>query len=150
VTGEADDAEDVETPAASTRAARGLLDTSVFIARESGRPLESDLLPEESAVSAVTVGELQAGVLAAEDTDVRARRLATLETLSDVEVLAVDEAVAASWALLRVHLAESGRRLNVNDLWIAATALAHQMPVVTQDDDFDPVDGVAGLRVLHV
>ena len=101
-------------------------------------------------MSAVTVGELQAGVLAAGNTDVRARRLATLETLSDVEVLAVDEAVAASWALLRVHLAESERRLNVNDLWIAATALAHQMPVVTQDDDFDPVDGVGGLQVVRV
>jgi predicted nucleic acid-binding protein len=150
VTGAAEDAEDLETPAASTRAVRGLLDTSVFIARESRRPLESDLLPEESAVSAVTVGELQAGVLAAGDTEVRARRLATLETLSDVEVLAVDEVVAASWALLRVHLAESGRRLNVNDLWIAATALAHQMPVVTQDDDFEPVDGVGGLRVVRV
>jgi hypothetical protein len=150
VTAEADDAERVETTGQSARASRGLLDTSVFIARESKRTLESDLLPGESAVSAVTVGELQAGVLAAGDTDVRARRLATLETLSDVEVLAVDEAVAASWALLRVHLAESGRRLNVNDLWIAATALAHRIPVVTQDDDFDPVDGVGGLRVIRV
>ena len=46
----------------------------------------------------------------------------------------VDEAVAASWALLRVHLAESGYRLNVNDLWIAATALTHRIPVVTQED----------------
>jgi predicted nucleic acid-binding protein len=150
VTAEAEDVEYEETAGQSARAARGLLDTSVFIARESGRPLESELLPEESAVSAITVGELQAGVLAAGDTDVRARRLATLETLSDVEVLAVDEAVAAAWALLRVHLAESDRRLNVNDLWIAATALTHQMPVVTQDDDFDPVDGVGGLRIVRV
>lgn len=100
-------------------------------------------------MSAVTVGELQAGVLAASDTEVRARRLGTLETLGDVEVLAVDEAVAASWALLRVHLAESGRRLNVNDLWIAATALTHRIPVITQDDDFDPVDGVGGLQVVR-
>ncbi len=129
---------------------RGLLDTSVFIALETGRNIESNLLPEESAISAVTVGELQAGVLAASDTDVRARRLATLETLSDFEVLIVDETVAASWALLRVHLAESGRRLNVNDLWIAATALAHQIPVITQDEDFGPVDGVGGLRVIRV
>jgi predicted nucleic acid-binding protein len=134
----------------TARPARGLLDTSVFIARESGRPLDDSLLPEESAISAVTVGELQAGVLAASDTDVRARRLATLEALSDIEVLAIDEAVAASWALLRVHLAESGRRLNVNDLWIAATALAHQIPVVTQDEDFSPVEGVGGLRVVSV
>ncbi|HYM44903.1 MAG TPA: type II toxin-antitoxin system VapC family toxin [Solirubrobacteraceae bacterium] len=140
----------VEKAGQAERATRGLLDTSVFVARESRRSLESDLLPEESAISAITVGELQAGVLAARDTDVRARRLATLEALSDIEVLAVDEAVAASWALLRVHLAESGRRLNVNDLWIAATALAHRLPVVTQDDDFSPVDGVGGLQVIRV
>jgi hypothetical protein len=122
----------------------------VFIARESGRPLDDSLLPEASAVSAVTIAELQAGVLIAGDTDVRARRLATLGALSDVEVLVVDEVVAASWALLRVHLAESGRRLNVNDLWIAATALTHEIPVVTQDDDFDPVAGVGGLLVVRV
>jgi len=132
------------------RAPRGLLDTSVFIARETGRPLEGNQLPEESAVSAITVGELQAGVLAARDTDVRALRLATLEALSDIEVLPVDEAVAAAWALLRVHLAESGRRPNVNDSWIAATALAHRIPVVTRDDDFGPAQGVSGLQVLAV
>jgi predicted nucleic acid-binding protein len=135
---------------AGDRPDRGLLDTSVFIARESGRSLDDALLPEESAISAVTVGELQAGVLAAGETDVRARRLATLEALSDIEVLVVDETVAASWARLRVHLAEAGRRVNVNDLWIAATALTHGIPVVTQDEDFDPVEGVGGLCVVRV
>lgn len=130
--------------------ARGLLDTSVFIAGESGRRLDAERLPGEAAVSAVTVAELHVGVLAARDVDTRARRLATLEAVGDVEVLAVDEAVAAAWARLRVHLAEARRRLNVNDLWIAATALAHELPVVTQDDDFGPVDGVAGLSVVRV
>jgi predicted nucleic acid-binding protein len=133
-----------------TSPARGLLDTSVFIARETDRRLRGDLLPDESAVSAITVGELQAGVLVARDTDVRVRRLATLDALGGIEVLSVDESVAASWALLRVHLAESGRWLNVNDLWIAATALAHQIPVVTQDDDFTPVHGVGGLEVIAI
>jgi predicted nucleic acid-binding protein len=134
----------------TARAQRGLLDTSVFIASETGRPLEQELLPEESAVSAVTLGELHVGVLAASDLDLRARRLATLNALADVEVLAVDETVAVSWALLRVHLAQSGRRLNVNDLWIAATAHAHGIPVVTQDEDFGPVEGVGGLRLVRV
>jgi predicted nucleic acid-binding protein len=130
--------------------ARGLLDTSVFIASEMGRPLEHVRLPHETAVSAITIGELHVGVLAARDVEIRARRLATLETVGDVEVLQVDEAVAAAWARLRVHLAEAGRRLNVNDLWIAATALAHDLPVVTQDDDFGPVEGVGGLSVVRV
>ncbi len=131
-------------------AARGLLDTSVFIAGERGRPLAADRLPHEAAISAVTVAELHVGVLAARDVDTRARRLATLEATADIQVLGVDESVAATWARLRVHLAESGRRLNVNDLWIAATALAHGLPVVTQDDDFGPVEGVAGLAVVRV
>ena len=129
---------------------RGLLDTSVFIANESGRPLDSGRLPLEAAISTVTVAELQVGVLAASDLNTRARRLATLESVADIELLPIDASVAASWALLRVHVAETGRRLNVNDLWIAATALANEVPVVTQDDDFKPIEGAGGLIVIRV
>lgn len=128
----------------------GLLDTSVFIASETGRPLDEDKLPEQSALSVVTLAELQAGVLAAIDLDTRARRLATLDAVADMHLLDIDEAAARAWAQLRVHLAEGGRRVNVNDLWIAATALAHDLAIVTQDSDFDPLDGVAGLAVIHV
>lgn len=129
---------------------RGVLDTTVFIANESGRTLDTTALPDESAVSVVTLAELHAGVLAAVDVDTRAVRMATLDALADVEVLPVDEAAAVRWARMRVHLAESGRRANVNDLWIAATAAARGLPVVTQDDDFDQLDGLAGLRVVKV
>ena len=129
---------------------RGVLDTSVFIAAESGRGLTEELLPEQSAISVVTLAELQAGVLAARDTTTRARRLATLEAVSDVEVLDVDTASARVWARMRVELAEAGRRVNVNDLWIAASAASRSLPVVTQDDDFDAVEGIAGLVVVRV
>jgi predicted nucleic acid-binding protein len=128
---------------------RGLLDTSIFIANESGRPLREDLLPDESAVSVVTLAELQAGVLAASDTQVRARRLATVDALADIAVLPVDESVALAWARLRVYLAETSQRVNVNDLWIAATAISRDLPVVTQDSDFDPLQGV-GVTVSRV
>lgn len=130
--------------------ARGLLDTSVFIALESGRPINAEALPDEGLICPVTIAELQAGVLIATDVDVRARRLATLESTADIEILAIDAIVAAEWARLRVHLAETGRRVNVNDLWIAATASANGLPVVTQDDDFDSLVGVTGLDVIRV
>ncbi len=129
---------------------RGILDTNVFAAAESGRNLDEDRLPEESAISVVTLAELHAGVLAAKGTHTRATRLATLSSLSDVQVIPVDEQVAQTWARMRVYLAESGRRINVNDLWIAASAAAHSLPVFSQDDDFEPLDGIAGLRVVRV
>jgi len=128
---------------------RGLLDTSIFIAGETGRVLNEAAIPDESAVSVITVAELHVGVLAARDVDARARRLAAVGAIGDVQVLAVDEPVATAWARLRVHLAELGRGINVNDLWIAATAVAHGIPVVTQDDDFDAVDGLGGLSVIR-
>lgn len=128
----------------------GLLDTSVFIASESGRRLDEHRIPDRLVTSVVTLAELHTGVLAAQDTETRARRLATLESTYDIEVLPMDGDAARFWARMRVHLAEAGRRVRINDLWIAAIAVAHNVPVVTQDGDFEPLEGVAGLEVIRV
>lgn len=128
----------------------GLLDTSVFIASETGRVLEESLIPAEVATTVITLAELNAGVLAASNSEVRAQRLATLEMIADMQVLAVDEDAARMWARLRVHLAEAGGRVRVNDLWIAAIAASRGLPVITQDSDFDLLDNVAGLTVVRV
>jgi predicted nucleic acid-binding protein len=132
------------------RPQRGLLDTTVFIARESGRPLRAKALPELAAISIVTRAELRAGVLAAEDIETRDRRLATLEAISRIAVLPIGDGVDRTWAQMRAYLAASGRRVNANDVWIAATAAAHEMPVLTQDGDFGALAGVAGLHVIEV
>lgn len=129
---------------------RGVLDTSVFIASESGRAFDEAQLPEEAAISVITLAELHVGVLAARDTDTRSRRLATLNAVADIEVLPVDETVALQWARLRVQLAEAGRRVNVNDLWIAATAVSRELPVVTHDADYEPLQALGEVTVLRV
>jgi predicted nucleic acid-binding protein len=128
----------------------GVLDTSIFIAQESGRRLNASLVPDEVATTVVTVAELSLGVLAAGSADVRAQRLATLDAIADVVALPVDDNAARMWARLRIHLAESGHRVRINDLWIAAIAASRGLPVVTQDEDFDPLGGVAGLTIIRV
>lgn len=133
-----------------TAPSKGLLDTSVLIASETGRPLEVDKLPEEVFSSVVTITELQAGVLAAPDTATRARRLATLDAVAGLEALPIDIIAARHWATLRVRLAEEGRWINVNDLWIAAVAAAHDLPVVTQDSDYDPLESIGGPPVIRI
>jgi predicted nucleic acid-binding protein len=127
--------------------ARGLADTSVFIARESGRPLDSGRLPDLLAVSIITIGELEAGVLIAADVVTRARRLATLTAARSLQPLPVDESVASAWAELRALLRDSGRRMPLNDSWIAATARALGIPIVTQDEDYADIDGLDVIRV---
>ena len=125
----------------------GLADTSVFIASESGRAARLDLLPERVAVSVITIGELRAGVLAAKDVGTRDRRLATLTGAIALEPVPIDQAVAETWARLRVSLLEFGLRMPVNDSWIAATAMTLGIPVVTQDDDYLHAPG---LEVIHI
>ena len=133
-----------------TAPSRGLLDTSVLIATETGRPLDTNALPDEVFISVVTIAELQAGVLAAADTATRARRLATLDSVAGLEALPIDIVAARHWATLRVRLAEEGRRINVNDLWIAAVAAANDLPVVTQDSDYDPLESIGGPQVIRI
>lgn len=134
----------------SAKPQAGVLDTSVFIANETGRQLDESLVPAEVATTVITLAELNAGVLAATTSDVLAQRLNTLESVGDMEALPVDEDAARMWARLRVHLAETGRRVRINDLWIAAIAASQDLPVVTQDDDFDALDGAAGLAIIRV
>lgn len=125
----------------------GLVDTSVFIAPETGRALTGEAVPDRLAVSVITIGELRAGVLAAGDVEARDRRLATLTDALALDPVPVDEHVAEAWARLRVTLRDRGLRMPVNDSWIAATALALRVPVVTQDDDYLEIPGLAVIRV---
>ena len=125
--------------------ARGLADTSVFIARDAQRPMDVEAMPDRLAVSVVTIAELRAGVLAATDANIRDRRLDTLTAALSLEPIPIDVDVANAWARLRLALRDANQRMPVNDSWIAATAMALGVPVVTQDDDFP---AVAGLMVI--
>lgn len=129
----------------------GLLDTSVFIATESGRPLGE--LPQAVAVSVVTIGELQLGVLNAADDDTRAARAATLDLAREADPFPVSEAVMVEWARLVSDCRKAGiqRTVKLTDALIAATAVEHGLPVVTQDADFDAMAAAhPELRVLKV
>jgi predicted nucleic acid-binding protein len=116
---------------------RGMLDTSVFIARATERPLGE--LPARVAVSVITIGELQLGVLAAEDAAIRARRADTLALARAADPVPVSEAVMVAWARLVSDCRRAGiqRAVKLTDALIAATAIEHGLPVVTQDGDYD-------------
>ncbi len=125
---------------------RAVADTSVFIAREAGRPLEN--LPDEIAVSVVTAAELELGVLRAGDQATRGVRLATLSRVrAEYPLLPIDDATASCFARIADEQLSTGRRVRRHDTWIAATALRHGAGVVTQDADFTTFSCVEIRRV---
>lgn len=129
----------------------GLLDTSVFIAREEGRALGE--LPRRVAVSVVTIGELQLGVMAARDDQARARRADTLALAKMADPIPVSEAVMLGWARLVADCRRAGiqRAVKLTDALIAATAVEHGLAVVTQDRDFaEMARAHSALQVLTV
>ena len=125
---------------------RGIADTSVFVAQEAGRGLGE--VPERIAVSVITAAELELGVLRAQDTEIRACRLATLSRVRGAyPLLPIDAKTASCFARIAAQELEAGRKLRRHDAWIAATALQHGVAVVTQDDDFSVFSLVPVIRV---
>ncbi len=103
-----------------------LVDTSVLVRQGLDPDIEDPWV-----VSVVTIGELEAGVLLAADTAVRAQRLRRLTAvLVEAPVVPIERLVAARYGELR---AATGRA-PANDLWIAATALAHDLTLFTADE----------------
>jgi predicted nucleic acid-binding protein len=125
---------------------RAVADTSVFVARETGRPLGE--LPDEIAISVVTAAELELGVLRASDPESRAIRLRTLSRVrAEYPALPIDDQTASCFARLADEQLRAGRKPRRHDTWIAATALRHGVAVVTQDADFSVFVSVEVIRV---
>jgi predicted nucleic acid-binding protein len=124
-----------------------LADTSVFVAAEQQRPLGSP--PEGDArISVATLTELIVGARRAAGGPLRTLREATLTRARTFVAMPYDENVAERLGELLADARAAGRRAGAMDAIIAATALAHDLSVWTQDGDFDVLaDLLPALRV---
>jgi predicted nucleic acid-binding protein len=109
---------------------RALLDTSAVIAAFDG----PTTLPNESAISVITLGELRAGVLRAADATMQAERLARFDRIrSAFAALPVDEDVAEHYGRTLAVARDEGRGQKATDLLIVATAAATDNALHTRD-----------------
>lgn len=128
---------------------RGLIDTSVVI--DLGR-LDEHELPDELAVSAVTMAELAAGPHATDDPVERARRQERVQRVEAVFApLPFDDAAARAYGRISASVRAAGRKARGRravDLLIAATALAAGLPLYTcNPDDFQHLDDLVVMAV---
>jgi tRNA(fMet)-specific endonuclease VapC len=119
-----------------------ILDTNAFSAVLDG---DTDIKtiaasPGPFYLPAIVIGEYQFGLLSSK----KRRRLESLfrQLVSKCTVLKIDQHTGEIYAQIRFELKQRGRPLPDNDIWIAALARQHNLPLVTRDSHFDDVDGV--------
>lgn len=130
---------------------RGVLDTSTLILL--GRITDTETLPTEPMITAITLAELSVGPLVATTDEERAARQAHLQQAeADFEPLAFDAAAARSFGQVAASLRRAGRKSSTRayDAMIAAVCVANELPIHTcNPNDFIDIDGLVVIDVPH-
>ena len=119
-----------------------ILDTNALSAFVDGEPAVGARLSAEDrvAIPVIVLGEFRYGI---NGSRYRAKYEQWLEDhLRDFEILTVTEATTGVYAGIRASLKKLGRPIPANDVWIAALALQHRLPILSQDEHFDVVPGL--------
>jgi tRNA(fMet)-specific endonuclease VapC len=123
-----------------------MLDTNALSAFVDGDPVVGDILRQQprAAIPVIALGEFRYGVAGSRH---RSSYEQWLENhLPYFDVLSVTADTTVAYAALRVALKKAGRPIPANDIWIAALAIEHRLPVLSRDTHFDAVPGLQWIR----
>lgn len=122
-----------------------LLDTDTVIYILKGHPAVTENLKSHLSdpikISVVTYMELYYGAYKSQRITANAARVKTIA--QSIEMVPINAAVAETFGMIKANLESGGNRLDDFDLAIAATALANNLILVTNNTDhFSRIDGL--------
>lgn len=122
-----------------------ILDTNALSALFAGDDSLSTLLAgqERLHLPVIVIGEYRYGMLLSRHRKALHRLLETL--IESSTLLLIDADTATAYAEIRDELRRKGKPIPENDLWIAALARQHELPVVSRDEHFDFIPRLARL-----
>lgn len=119
-----------------------ILDTNALSAVSDNQPAAVRIFSEAASIElpVIVLGEYRFGIA-------HSRRRSEYEKWLDeliavTRVLPVEAETSAHYARIRAELKKAGQPIPSNDLWIAALARQHRLPLMTQDRHFDSVEGL--------
>jgi len=121
-----------------------LMDTSAYSRMAASAPEARRAVtgPQKLLMSPIVLGELRAGYARGSRRDANEAQLNQFLGQTYVAVLPVTESTADFYADVLAGLLRRGRPIPTNDIWIAASALEHNLVVLTADDHFLKIEGL--------
>lgn len=125
-----------------------VLDSSILVSLERNGTILDELNivddRDEVFISVITASEILHGVFRANSKKIKQKRSSFVESLIEqIPIIPIDLRIARAHALLWSELTKSGSMIGMNDSWIAATCIAHNMKLATLDkSDFSRVSGI--------
>ena len=119
-----------------------ILDTNALSAWIDGDPAIEGVLAKAATLklNSISLGEFRFGILQSRHRTEYENRLSSIET--DLEILTVDASTAVFYALMRHELKAEGHPIPYHDIWIAALARQHHLPILSRDIHFDDARGI--------
>jgi tRNA(fMet)-specific endonuclease VapC len=119
-----------------------ILDTNALSAWVDGDEAIGKILNVATilVLNSISVGEYRFGLLSSCKRIEYEKRLSQIE--ADVPMLVIDAAAAVHYAAIRQELKRKGKPIPYHDIWIAALAQEHRLPVLSRDTHFDHVERV--------
>jgi predicted nucleic acid-binding protein len=125
-----------------------LIDTNIYSEAMRGNAAIVDTLRQVPRIgfSSISVGELLSGFKSGNREQKNRQELSAFLASPRVMLYTVDKDTAEHYSSVQHRLRKKGTPIPTNDIWIAAVALQHGLPVYTMDKHFNKVDDL----IFHV
>ena len=122
-----------------------VMDTNAYSDYAEGRPEVVEILASQSTeiyLSSVVIGELYFGFLKGTRQKFNENRLSQFIQLLDVQIIDINPDVARKYGLIYLALHKKGRKIPINDVWIAACCMDVGGTLLTRDNHFNAVEQI--------
>lgn len=122
-----------------------VMDTNIYCDFAAGVPQTVDTLAtlgESLYLPAIVVGELSYGFMKGSRRAANERRLDEIIRLLEIQIVDVTRSVASKYGLIYLSLIKKGRKIPINDVWIAACCMEVGGTLLTRDQHFEHIEQI--------
>ena len=125
-------------------------DTNIYCDYAEGVPSTIDTIAEfgeEIYMPVVVIAELTFGFMKGAKQEDNEKKLQQVIDQLQIDIIDIDKDVARKYALIYLHLVKKGRKIPINDVWIAACCMKIGGTLLTRDSHFKSIELIDRLPI---